>query len=146
MSVWREVQETLYQRFRDHWLDDAVPTPGPLTFAFFGNETAKLPDAPWVHFRVIRLPGGQDTLGKPGNRKMNRIGQVLIDLREPPGAGVGNISDLAERAAKIFENCRILATHDIRFAKVEPGEEQDIDKGRWWGVSVEGRFDYEEII
>src|SRR3546814_9681791 len=62
---------------------------------------------------------------------MDRVGAVIIDLREPPLNGVGRMSDLAERAAKIFENCRILAVHDIRFAEVEPGEEQDIDKGRW---------------
>lgn len=146
MSVWRTVQETLYQRWRDHWIDDAIPTPGPLTPYGFGNEKLELPDQPWVHFRVIRLTGTNETMGGPGNRKMGRVGQVIIDLREPPLNGVGRMSDLAERAAKIFENCRILATHDIRFAKVEPGEEQDIDKGRWWGVTVEGRFDYEEIV
>lgn len=144
MSVWRTVQETLYRRWSDHWVDDADPSK-PLTPYAFGNEKLDPPDAPWANFRVIRLPGGQGTLGKPGNRKMDRVGMVLIDLREPPGDGEGNISDLAERAAKIFENCRILATHDIRFAEVEPGEAHHIDKGRWWGVSVEGRFDYEEI-
>lgn len=146
MSVWRTVQETLYQRWRTHWVNDAVPTPGPLSVYFLGNEKQDLPQDLWVHFRVIRLAGGPETMGSPGNRKMRRAGMVLIDLREPPGGGVGNISDMAERAAKIFENCRILATHDICFAEVEPGEEQDIDKGRWWGVTVEGRFDYEEII
>lgn len=146
MSVWRTVQETLYQRWRDHWLNDDVPTPGPLTPYSFGNDKSAAHDGQWVHFSVIRLPGGNETLGRPGNRKVNRSGMVLIDLREPPLQGVGNISDLAERAAKIFENCRISAPNDIRFNVVEPGEESDIDKGRWWGVSVEGRFDYEEII
>lgn len=145
MSVWREVQETLYQRWRDHWLNDDVPTPGPLTPYAFGNEKSASCDGPWAHFSVKRLPGTNETLGRPGNRKINRVGMVFIDLREPPLNGVGNLSDLAERAAAIFENCRILATHDIRFAIVEPGEEGMIDKDRWWGVSVEGRFDYEDI-
>lgn len=145
MSVWREVQEALYQRWADNWLNDDVPTPGLLTPYVFGNEKFDPPNAPWAEVRVIRMPGGPGTLGRKGNRKMDRVGLLIIDLREPPGDGVGNISDLAERAAAIFENCRILATHDIRFAQVEPGEASHIDKGRWWGVTVEGRFDYEDI-
>lgn len=145
MSVWRTVQETLYQRWRDHWVNDDVPTPGPLTPYAFGNEKSAAGDFTWAHFSVIRLTGGPETMGSPGNRKINRVGMVAIDLRQPPLQGVGDLSDLAERAAAIFENCRILATHDIRFAIVEPGEEGMIDKGRWWGVSIEGRFDYEDI-
>src|SRR3546814_3005018 len=136
MSVWRTVQETLYQRWRDHWVDDVVPTPGALTPYGFANEKLELDDQPWVQFRVVRMPGGNGTMGKPGNRKMDRVGAVIIDLREPPLNGVGRMSDLAERAAKIFENCRILAVHDLRFAEVDPGEEQDIDKGRWRGVTA----------
>lgn len=145
MSVWREVQETLYQRWADHWVNDDVPTPGPLTPYGLGNEKFDPPNGQWCHVQAIRLPGGPGTMGRKGNRKMDRVGLLIIDLREPPGDGVGNLSDLAERAAAIFENCRILATHDIRFGEVEPGEAGNIDKGRWWGVSVEGRFDYEDI-
>lgn len=145
MSVWRTVQETIYQRWAANWLNDATPTPGVLTPYAFGNEKFVPPKGPWANVKVIRMPGGPGTLGRKGNRKMDRVGLLIIDLREPPGDGVGNISDLAERAAAIFENCRLLATHDIRFAQVEPGEEGHIDKGRWWGVSVEGRFDYEDI-
>lgn len=145
MGVWRTVQETLYQRWRDNWLNDDIPTPGPLTPYAFGNEKTAAWDGPWAHFSVVRLPGAQETLGKPGNRKMARVGMIIIDLREPPLQGVGNLSDLAERACDIFETCRILAPYDIRFNEVEPGEEGMIDKGRWWGVSIEGRFDYEHI-
>jgi hypothetical protein len=145
MSAWRQVQETLYQRFADAWLNDDVPTPGALTPYAFGNEEFDPPQGQWAMVRVIRLPGGAGTMGRPGNRKMDRVGLLIIDLREPPGNGVGSLSDLAERAAAIFENCRIIAPYDIRFGPVEPGEESDIDKGRWWGVSVEGRFDYEEL-
>lgn len=145
MSVWREVQEALYQRWATAWVNEDVPTPGPLTPYCFGNEKFDPPAAPWCHVQIVRLPGGPGTMGSPGNRKMDRVGLLIIDLREPPGDGVGNLSDLAERAAAIFENCRILASHDIRFAQVEPGEASHIDKGRWWGVSVEGRFEYEDI-
>lgn len=145
MSVWRTVQETIYQRWTDNWVADA-PATGPLTPYTLANEDKfDPPDGPWAKVQVIRMPGGPGTLGRKGNRKMDRVGLLIIDLREPPGDGVGNLSDLAERAAAIFENCRILAPNDIRFAEVEPGEASHIDKGRWWGVSVEGRFDYEDI-
>ena len=144
MSVWREVKETLYQRFADQWVSDG-PEPGPLTAFTLDNEKFDPPDAQWVAVKAIRLPGGSGTMGSRGNRKMDRVGLLIIDLREPPGRGSGDLADLAERAAKIFENCRLLASHDIRFAEVEPGEESDIDKGRWWGVTVEGRFEYEGL-
>jgi hypothetical protein len=142
-SVWRTVQETLYRRFKECWIDGDGE---PLTPFFFANEDGNdPPNELHARFSVVRLPGGPETMGRPGNRKMARAGIVFIDLREPPGSGVGKLSDYAEFAAKIFENCR-LEPHDIRFAQVEPGEASDIDKGRWWGVSVEGRFDFEELV
>lgn len=136
MTTWREVQETLYKAFKDGW--------GSTTPFAFANEKFDPPNGPWARFGVIRLPGGPGTLGRPGNKKMDRAGLITVALRVPPGKGVGDVSDLAEKAAKIFENKRF-ATHDIRFAEVEPQEAGDVDNGRWWGVAVEGRFDYEEI-
>lgn len=145
MSVWREVQEALYQRWANGWTDDPLADPVvPLTPYWFEDEKASPPDAPWARFSVKRMPGGQGTLGGPGRRKMDRVGIVFIQLFQPPGRGVGPFSDLGERAARLFENCRILGTHDIRFAEVEPGESGQVEKGRWLGLSVEGRFDYED--
>lgn len=136
MSVWRQVQETLYQRWAAEW--------GSTTPYALGNEVFDPPAAPWARVVAIRLPGGPGTLGRPGQKRMDRAGQLIILLREPPGGGVGSLSDLAEQAAGIFENKR-LAPHDIRFAQVEPGEAGDVENGRWYGVAVEGRFDYEQI-
>lgn len=141
MSVWREVQEALYARWAEGWVDE---DDAPRTPYAFGNEPFDPPDGPWARFSVVRQPGGSGTMGSPGNRKMDRVGRVFIQLFEPPLNGVGNLSDLAEAAAHIFENCRILGTHDIRFAEVEPGEESLVENGRWWGVVSEGRFDYED--
>lgn len=156
MSVWREVQEALYQRWAAGWTDDPLAAPVvPLTpYVFedekFDPETVTSPPGwdPesdfWVRFSVKRMPGRQGTLGGPGRRKMDRVGMIFIQLFRAPLHGVGDMSDLAERAAKLFENCRIQATHDIRFAEVEPGQSGQVDEGRWLGLSVEGRFDYEE--
>lgn len=141
MGVWREVQEALYRRWRDRWaIGDRPRTPFQLE-----NEKFDPPDAPWAKMQVHGLPGGPGTIGRPGNRKMDRAGTVFIDLREPPGNGVGSLSDLADAARAIFEGCRF-GPHDIRFATVDVGGESEVDGGRWWGVTVEARFDYEEVI
>lgn len=153
MSVWREVQETLYQRWAARWAVDPEADPVvPLTYYVFEDEKAHPPEVTaegpnvWARFSVKRLPGGPGTMGRPGNRKMDRRGIVFIQLFQPPGDGVGVLSDYGERAAGIFENCRLLAEHDIRFGQVEPGESGQVENGRWLGLSVEGPFDYEQII
>lgn len=147
MSVWREVQETLYARWAAQWVVDPLAVdPEALTYYVFEDEKAEPPAGVWVRFSVKRMPGGPGTMGRPGNRKMDRVGMVFIQLFKPPGDGVGDLSDYGERAAGIFENCRLLADHDIRFGEVEPGESGQIENGRWLGLSVEGRFDYEQIV
>lgn len=147
MSVWREVQEQLYQRWAAAWVvDPLAPEPQPLTPYCFEDEKMDPPDGPWVRFSVKRMPGGPGTLGRPGNRKMDRVGFVFVQLFKPPGNGVGDLSDLGERAAAIFENCRLQEPHDIRFGEVEPGASGQVEAGRWLGLSVEGRFDYEQLV
>jgi hypothetical protein len=142
-SVWRQVQEALYARFIEAWVDQDGK---PLMPIQLDNETFDPPDAPWVRLVPQRRPGGAGTIGKPGNRKMDRRGQLFILLREPPGNGVGNLSDLGERACRIFEACR-LKPHDIRFGEVEPlGGSGEIEGGRWRGLTIDARFDYEQII
>lgn len=137
--VWRQVQELIYQRWADRWVNAGTPrTP----FAF-DNEAEPATDAPWARVLVRSRPGGPGTIGAPGTKRMDRAGVVYIDLREPPGDGVGTLSDLAEDARDVFENCR-LPGFDIRFGAVDIGDEGQVENGRWWGVTVEARFDYEE--
>jgi hypothetical protein len=140
MAPWRAVQEALYRRWTERWVvgDD------PRTPFAFDNDKIETGDAAWALVQVRARAGGAGTIGRPGNRKMDRRGAVYIDLREPPGRGVGNLSDLAEAARSIFEDCR-LDTYDIRFGPVDIGQEGQIENGRWWGVTVEAPFDYEEL-
>jgi hypothetical protein len=141
MSRWREVQEALYQRFVDQWVEAAEP----LTPVQLENEQGfDPPNGQWVKLLVVSRPGGPGTIGRPGNRKMDRAGAVFMLLREPPGGGVGSLSDLAERARDVYENCRF-NPHDIRFAQGDIGREALVEDGRWWGVTVECRFDYEDL-
>lgn len=82
-------------------------------------------------------------MGQPGNRKMDRRGVVWMILRQPPNQASGDLSDRADEARDVFENCR-LAPHDIRFADVQIGPMLPIDGGRFTGVTVEAPFDYEQ--
>lgn len=135
MSVWREVQEALYGRWADQWADR---TPYK-----FENESLDPPDAPWAWLRIVSAPGQQGSLGPPGARRWDRVGRLFVLLREPPGNGVGSLSDLAEQARPIFEGVR-LDPHDVRVGVLDIGGEAQVDEGRWWGVTLSGRFDYEE--
>jgi hypothetical protein len=147
VSVWREVQETLYQRWAAQWAVDPLADPlVPFSPYWFEDDKADPPADLWARFSVKRMPGGPGTIGRKGNRKMDRVGMVFIQLFQPPGTGdIGALSDAGEKAAGIFENCRLLSDHDIRFGEVEPGPSGQVEKGRWLGLSVEGRFDYEDI-
>jgi hypothetical protein len=141
VTVWGEVQEALYQRWTDAWVDGGEPA----TPYCFEDETFDPPEGLWARFSVKRRPGGPGTIGRPGNRKMDRVGVVYVQLFVPPGDGVERLTIAGERAARIFENCRLLTVHDVRFGTVEPGDTFDSDGGRYRAVVVEGRFDYEDI-
>lgn len=140
MSVWREVQELLYERWATQWADT---TP----FAFSNEPMPDLGDPPVtnVRLRVDQRPGGPATLGRPGQRLVDRRGAVYAIFRAPPGGGVGGLSDLGEKAQRIFEGQRF-DPNDIRFevGSVSPGVE--VDGGTWWGFTVEVPFSYGDII
>jgi hypothetical protein len=158
MTPWRAVQEQIYQRWAAAWVVDPLADPlvalTPYVFEDEKFDPALVTDPAgwnadtdaWGRFSVKRMPGGPGTLGRPGNRKMDRVGIVFVQLFQAPGQGVGKLSDLGERAAGIFENCRLQAPHDIRFGQVEPGGTAQMEAGRWLGLSVEGRFDYEQLV
>lgn len=134
-SVWREVQELLYQRFVTGWGDTS-----PVQL---GNETFDPPDGLWAKVLIMGRPSSPGTLGAPGRRRVDRSGAIFVLLRIPPGSGVGSLSDVADKARKLFEGARIF-THDIRPQIGDIGDEGDVDEGRWWGCAVEVPFDYED--
>lgn len=136
MSVWREVEEAILAWWLTRWAD-ATPTA-------FQDEKQDPPAGPHGRLLVQQRVGGPGTLGSPGNRKMDRSGAVFAILRQPPGGDWGALSDLAEKARDVFENCR-LSPHDIRFGAAQIGPELVVEDGRWWGVTVEAPFDYEQI-
>lgn len=142
MSVAREVEESILQRWVASWVNGA----DPLTPFVFQDEKLDLPDdhdGQWARVLVQPRPGGQATLGAPGNRKMDRAGAVFVLLRQPPNRASGALTDLAERARDIYEACRF-GPHALRFGDGQIGAIDAVEQGRWSGVTVEVRFDYEQ--
>ncbi len=136
-TVWREVQDAILRHWEARWRDR---TPGR-----YANEKFDPPEAPWFDLSIQRRPGGPGTIGRRGNRKMDRVGSVFVLIHTPLGQGMGEASDLGDIAAKVFEGCR-LPVHDLRFNTAEPlGDAAEIEGGRWWAVTIEARFDYEEL-
>lgn len=139
MSVWREVKEALYKRWKAQW--------GTTTYYVFGDGKASPPEnAVWARFRVVRGPGGGETLGPPGGRKYSRGGLVSVLLYRPPqlAGGEGLLDDLGEQAKDIFEGVRIKGVHDTRILTALVNDIGELDGGRWLALSVEVPFDYEE--
>lgn len=136
MTVWREVQEALYERWRVEW---AAATP-----YFFADETEPELSGYWCRVRVQHRPGQQETLGPKRKRKWARNGVVFISVRGPTGTGVGDRSDLAQQARDVFEGCGF-SPHNIQFNEGDIGDDFEIEGGREREVLVECPFSYEEI-
>ncbi len=137
MSALNDVEEALLARWVAIWA-------GRTPFVFQDEKFEGPGDAPWARVLIQSRPGGPGTMGSPGNRKMDRAGVVFILLRQPPNGDSGALTDLAEAARDIFENCRI-GPHDTRFGAGQIGAQDTVEQGRWTGVTVEARFDYEQI-
>jgi hypothetical protein len=134
-TVLRQVKETIYQHARDNWTACALQ---------FANEAFSIPAGlSWGKLTVVGRPSNNGTMGAPGHRRIDRRGAVFMLLREPPNGGDGNMSDLADKARKLFEGRRF-DLHDVRFNLGDIGDEGDVDGGTWWGVTVEVPFDYED--
>jgi hypothetical protein len=137
MSAWREVKAVLYQWWADGW--------GDTTRYAFANEQFDPQGAEHVRFRVQGRPSTQITLGRPGQRRVDRQGAIFMQIRVLPGDGEGRLSDLAEKAGRLFE-ARRMAPHDIRLETAQPGPAGDVDGGTWYGVTIEVPFAYQDII
>jgi hypothetical protein len=134
------ITEQIYARWVDQWVVDGEPR----TPFCFGNEAFDPPDGPWVRLWVRATPSGQETLGRPGNRKFHRPGLVVAAIREPAGQGVQIGHQLGEAVRDIFEAQR-LPPYDLRFEAIDILPIGEIEDGRWWASTAQGPFGYEDI-
>jgi hypothetical protein len=138
VSVWSDIQNRVYTEWGALW---AAATRYSLPGEPFDPE-----DQEHVLLETQNRPTAQETLGSPGNRKMSRRGVLYARVRVPPLTGDERLSDLAEKARRLFEARRLAGAGDIRFNACDIGPAGEIDGGRWRGVTVECPFDYEELI
>jgi hypothetical protein len=138
-----QITEVILTRFKDEWLDPDDASKPRTPFAF-GNEALDPPDGYWVRLWVRSVPGQQETLGRVGNRRYNRPGFVIGDIRSPPGQGQGGNQRLGEHLRDIFEGIR-LGPYDLRFGVLDIQDVGEIEDGRWWASTAECRFEYEDF-
>lgn len=115
---------------------------GTTTGLCLENEDEKKFDAgkdPWVRMTVKHLPGGQETLGQPGNRLYERKGIVYVQIFTPKNGGMQRGDVLAHQARAIFEGNSISGI-DYNDGQVSEGKPD----GKWMMHLAQVNFNYYE--
>lgn len=138
MTTPTQAQEAVVARFVAAWagtLYAAVPYT-------LDNEEFKPPElAPWVRLTIRHSGGGQETLGKQGNRKFMRAASLLVQVFTPANTGTKAGTDMAKVVMDIYEGVSISGT-TVRFGNVslrQPGVD-----GKEFQTLVEAEFEYDE--
>ena len=123
----------MYSRFVAQW--------GTTTRIAFDNEEFEEPrDTPWVRLTVRHTARGQETMGRPGNRKFRASATVLVQVYTRTNVGVKQGDALAVQAMDVFEGVSFsgLDFNDGFVRETGPS-------GKWYQHVAEIEFDYEEI-
>ena len=134
-TTLNESRTAVYEAFIAAW----TPTGHELTF---DNEAFSPPvDVPWARLSVRQLASTQETLGRVGNRRFSRLAAAFAQIFVPIDEGTSIADNLATIARNAFEGTSLTGT-TVRFQDVivrEIGPE-----GRWYNVTVEAQFEYDE--
>lgn len=87
------------QRLLQEW----VTGWGTTTPFALDNEEFNPPSTEWARFTIRDLAGGQESLGRTGNRKFRRRFQVIVQCFTPFDIGQNRGLELATIARDIFE-------------------------------------------
>lgn len=135
MTTLPEAKEAIYLAFQTAW----TPTGKALTF---DNEKFDPPvDDEWARLTVRHTGGGQETLGKVGNRKFARLGSVFVQVFTPIDQGTSEADVLVTTARNAFEGITLAGT-TLRFLDVVAREAGP--DGKWYQTVVEANFEYDE--
>lgn len=133
MTGYVEADEAMAQLFNDIW------TPSGHPYAL-GNEKFAPPDeSPWARMVTRINAATQSTLGRPGSRKFDRFGSVLVQVFTPVGDGTRDSTELVQLVVDGFEGARISGS-TICFNDVIPRAVGPTDK--WYQVTIEAEFRY----
>ena len=136
MTTINEARKAIYQRFKDNWTGT---TPFSSTVTFANEAYDPPPDQPNIRLTVNNLASGQETLGKPTNRRFNREGLTIIEIRVPVNTGLTIADSLADEARTIFE---ATGFEGINFFSADTAEIGP--NGQFYRVDVIARFEYYE--
>ena len=100
---YSEAQEALIQEMHRIWGDSDTFAVENQTYTFPSNK-------PWVRVSVVESVGDQLTQGKPGNRRVNYTGLVIVEISTKAGSGTRASSDLVDRITKDFSYRRLPGT------------------------------------
>lgn len=141
MTTINQAREAIYTAFLEAWTVETVPETVLETPVTFDNEGFKPPSEPWVRLTVRHTSSTQETLGPVGSRKFSRRGICFVQVFVPADSGTKEATELARKASLVFEGERISGT-TLRFLDVVIRENGA--SGKWYGVSVEANFEYDE--
>jgi len=138
MSVRADFKEKVAKRFVDE-LPDGVKYVLP----DFPTDAMKGEDE-WVHLIIKHNTSDQKTHSAKGNRRFNRMGQIIIRIFTKPGQGPNRADEIAEAVTNMFEG-RALEGFAITFTNTSPREAGLDNDNRYNVVISETEFHYREI-
>lgn len=137
MTTMNAAVEAMYLTWDTGW---ASRTPYHFDNEEPGFDT-KTADA-WARVTVRHNDGGQETLGRSGNRRFARRGSLFVQVFVKTNIGTDTLHGHAAAARDIFEGTRIAGT-TVRFLDVIARETGP--SGKWYQATVEAAFEYDEI-
>lgn len=133
MTTSKEAKAAMTDKFITEWADQ--------TAYVLDNEDFKGPDeTEWVRFTIRHTDGGQETLGRVGNRRYERSGSLFISVFTPTEIGTSLADTLALNALTIFEGTSFSGVTINDCVSREKGA-----NGKWYQVLVECAFLYNEV-
>jgi hypothetical protein len=97
----------------------------------------------WARAQIVHVDSREATLANDvGNRRFRRVGQLIVEIYTPAGAGLTEPYDRAKVVQDAFEGVRT-GSDGIRYSQVrinEVGIQQS-----WFMLNVLAEFEYDEL-
>ena len=144
MTIISEARDAINTRFITEWevlnpftVDGRTFTAG---LALDNESFSPTLDIPWVRLTIRNIGGGQETLGRPSNRRYERLGSIIVQVFTPANTGLLISDTLTREVQRIFESESFDGV-DVNNSVIR---EIGVD-GEWLLVNVETEFLYYEI-
>lgn len=132
MTTLNEARQVVYNTFVDDWGNE---TPYDLE----DDDFTEPESGNWVRLTLKGLPGGQETQGRPGNRRYIRRGLIVVEVYGQPRTGEYNEDVYAERIRDLFEG-KVINGVVFNDGNITPDGTRD----NWRRVLVTIQFQYYE--